>query len=185
MGICSIHKLPNNEYYFCPGCERDPDMLIKKCKQCGSPFACHISQKDEQEFCSRCNRPRIELVRAGFDIMVILGLVDDHLEAREKQIIDSYLDQHIESDAFDVKQEAYQISCLTAEGKLSRFVDAADFIQENASLEFKYHVVDVCIVITANNGAIDEDVAFLVFMLGKKWSIDLVKYLQGKNNSNG
>lgn len=41
MSRCSQHKEPNNKHGFCPGCERDPRLLVRLCANCNNPFVQH------------------------------------------------------------------------------------------------------------------------------------------------
>ena len=54
MSVCSIHKLPNNRYGYCAGCERDPNITIKKCYKCGSPYATHKNNPSSSNLCNKC-----------------------------------------------------------------------------------------------------------------------------------
>ena len=53
MDRCSHHKMLNNQYGYCPGCENDPDIIIRHCEKCNSPYAKHRSL-DDNGFCDNC-----------------------------------------------------------------------------------------------------------------------------------
>ena len=54
MDFCGIHQQLNNKYGYCPGCEKDKNIRIKKCEKCNQPYAEHVNNDNTSNLCPSC-----------------------------------------------------------------------------------------------------------------------------------
>jgi len=122
----------------------------------------------------------MEKFQAIFEVLYFLASVDGHVDQREINVIQTFLDANYGKINFNPYSVVNSISILSGKGMVDELVTAAIIFKNSSNAQDRIAVLDFALQLIAADGIITTGESDLFITLGNTWDIDMPRYLASK-----